>query len=296
MAPSCLQQYLYFDCASICKLPYQTFRIKATLRKLEDLIVCSDNTQRKPSPWSIPFQVAYPSGNADITSLSRLEIGSPTILLSTVQHYINPEDLPETIQIPFRKQFENNFTFGELDYVPLDKGGQAVATRFIDGRHPAERLFWFFRNWNVLDQNRLDILNNDYFDNHVQTGTQLYPTPYGSFYYSIKLNIAGKEREDPYDGSIWNQLVPLAKHEKYSGVGSMMWSLGDTYGTIYPAPREPEGTVNFTTADRPTLHIQLANVTKNTGLAARKTEFRVYVESWNMYEVVNGRGRLGFAS
>ncbi|NBQ70766.1 MAG: hypothetical protein EBU46_18810, partial [Nitrosomonadaceae bacterium] len=285
-------------------LPYQTFRIKATLRKLEDLVVCSNPAIIKPAPWSQPsFQVAYPTGTQTVVPLTRLQIGQPTILLSTVQHYISSEDQAllrsKPIQIPFRKQFENVFTFGELDYIPLDKGGQAVVTRYIDGRHPAERLFWFFRNYNALDQNRLDVMYNDYFDQgaHYPTETQPYTTPYGSFYYSIKLNIAGKEREDPYNGSVWNQLVPFAKQERYSeNIGSMCWSTGDNYGKVYPASRSPEGTVNFSTADRPTLHVQLANIMPNARLSQRKSEFRVIVESWNMYYVADGRGRLGFAS
>jgi hypothetical protein len=286
----------------LCALPYQTFRIKGTLRKLEDLVVCSDPMVRKPAPWNLDlFYVQYPTGIQQITPRSMIEMGQPTILLSTVQHYISSEDqeaLRSTpIHIPFRKQFENRFTFGELDYIPLDKGGQAVATRYIDGRHPTERLFWFFRNSIQADQNRLDVIDNDYFDGHPVTMTQPYPIPYRSFSYGIKLNIAGKEREDLYDGTLWNQLVPVAKHEKYSnGIGSMMWSLGDTYGTVYPAPREPEGTVNFTTADKPTMYIQLVNITSNAWMGQRKAEFRVYVEAWNTYEVTNGRGRIGFAS
>ena len=283
-------------------LPFQSYKIKATLRKLEDLVMCTNDSIRKPAPWTIPsFEIAYPTGTQTIVPLSRLEIGQPTILLSTTQHYILPESQEELratrIEIPFRKQFENRFTFGELDYIPLDKGGQAIATRSIDGRHPAERLFWFFRNSMALEQNRLDVIYNDYFDKNPATATQAFTMPYAGFYYGIKLNIAGKEREDLYDGSIWNQLVPFAKHEKYSeGIGSMMWSLGDTYGTVYPAPREPEGSVNFTTADRPTMYIQLANIVSNPYLDQRKAESRVYVESWNVYEVVNGRGRLRFAN
>ena len=284
-------------------LPYQTFRIKATLRKLEDLVVCSNPSTVKPAPWSVPsFQVAYPTGSQTVVPLTLIQMGQPTILLSTVQHYISPENQAilrsKPIQIPFRKQFENIFTFGELDYIPLDKGGQAVVTRFIDGRHPAERIFWFFRNYNALDQNRLDYMDNNYFDNaQYPSETQPYTTPYGLFYYNIKLNIAGKEREDNYDGSVWNQLTPFAKHERYSqGIGSMTWSTGDNYGKVYPAVRSPEGTVNFSTADRPTLHIQLANIARNMRFGQRKSEFRVYVESWNMYHVADGRGRLGFAS
>ena len=286
-------------------LPSQTFRIKGTLRKLEDLVVSSDPLTRKPAPWAMPeFVIAYPNGPVTFAPKPFLDIGQPTILLSTVQHYISLEEGEEVrsaaIQIPFRKQFENQFSFGELDYIPLDKGGQAVATRYIDGRHPAERLFWFFRNSTLVEQNRLDVFYNDYFQYKPVSETQAYTS---EFYYGIKLNIAGKEREDLYGASLWNHIVPVAKHENVSfemgmgkGIGSMMWSLGDTYGTVYPAPRNPEGTVNFTTADRPTMYIQLANIMPNLYLAARKAEMRVYVDSWNVYEVVNGRGRLMFAN
>ena len=286
-------------------LPSQTFRIKGTLRKLEDLVVSSDPLTRKPAPWAMPeFVIAYPNGPVTFAPKPFLDIGQPTILLSTVQHYISLEEGEEVrsaaIQIPFRKQFENQFSFGELDYIPLDKGGQAVATRYIDGRHPAERLFWFFRNSTLVEQNRLDVFYNDYFQYKPVSETQAYTS---EFYYGIKLNIAGKEREDLYGASLWNHIVPVAKHENIpfemgmgKGIGSMMWSLGDTYGTVYPAPRNPEGTVNFTTADRPTMYIQLANIMPNLYLAARKAEMRVYVDSWNVYEVVNGRGRLMFAN
>jgi hypothetical protein len=58
----------------------------------------------------------------------------------------------------------------------------------------------------------------------------------------------------------------------------------------------PEGTVNFTTADRPTLHINLRNVFPVAVLGQRKTEFRVFTEGWAIYEIERGRGRLMFAN
>jgi hypothetical protein len=65
---------------------------------------------------------------------------------------------------------------------------------------------------------------------------------------------------------------------------------------IYPAPRQPEGTVNFTTADRPTLYLELANIRKNNILGQRRAEFRVFTEGWNVYDVREGRGRLLFSN
>jgi hypothetical protein len=287
-------------------MAWQTFRIKATLRRLEDLVVCSDELITKPNiaPWRVPL-FKYTDENGQLIEFQPkplADIGNPTILLATIQHYVPPrvqEELRSTpIQIPFRRQYENNFTFGELDYISLDKGGTAAVTRRLDGRHPTERIFWFFRTQNALDRNRLDNFINDYFNGHQPTATQPYTVPYGAFYYRIKLVIAGRDRENLHEPLVWQELTQLVKDEKANGlgIGEMKWSTGDNYGTIYPAPRQPEGTVNFTTADRPTLYLELANIDVNPNLAQRKSEFRVFTEGWNVYDVREGRGRMLFAN
>ena len=227
------------------------------------------------------------------------DIGNPTILLSTIQHYvpqhIQQELRSKLIQIPFRRQFENNFTFGELDYVSLDNGGVSIVTRRLDGRHPTEKIFWFFRNQNAIDRNKLDDFYNDYYD--FNTAVQPFTEPYGNYYYNMKLVIAGKDRENMHEPFVLQGISQLAKDEKGSGlhIGEMKWTTGEKFGTIYPCSRQPEGTINFTTADRPTLHIQLANIRPNI-LGQRKSEFRVFTESWNVYEIQEGRGRLLFAN
>jgi hypothetical protein len=289
-------------------MAWQKFRIKATLRKLEDLVVCSDSIITKLNtafyPWTAgQLQYTFDDGSVNTFSpIALADIGQPTILLSTVQHYLPPRAQEEVrsaaIQIPFRRQFENNFTFGELDYISLDKGGTSAVTRRLDGRHPTERIFWFFRTQNALDRNRLDDFYNDYFDSNPPTANQPYTVNRGAFFYTMKLIIAGKDRENSHEPFLWEDICQLVKDEKASGlgIGEMRWSTGDNYGTIYPAPRQPEGTVNFTTADRPTLYLELANILSNPWLAQRKSEFRVFTEGWNVYDVREGRGRLLFAS
>jgi hypothetical protein len=287
-------------------MSWQKFRIKATLRKLEDLIVCSDPLIDKQNPAFYPWNVAqfqYQDGNGNSNTFEPIrQIGNPTILLSTIQHYVPPrvqEELRSTpIQIPFRRQFENDFTFGELDYIPLDKGGTAAVTRRLDGRHPTERIFWFFRTQNALDRNRLDDFHNNYFEVNPPTATQPYPIYPGAFFYNMKLVIAGRDRENLHEPFVWENLSQLVKDEKASGlgIGEMRWSCGEKYGTIYPAPKQPGGTINFTTADRPTLYLELANITTNPWLAQRRSEFRVFTEGWDVYDVREGRGRLLFAN
>jgi hypothetical protein len=261
-------------------------------------------------PWNVPsFTYNYDEGGTNtFTPIPLIDIPNPTILLSTVQHYVPPkvqEELRSTpIQIPFRRQFENNFTFGELDYIPLDKGGTAAVTRRLDGRHPTEKIFWFFRTQNALDRNQLDNFYNDYFDLpssfvlNYPRDTQPYTIYPGAFYYSLKLIIAGRDRENLHEPFLWQNICQLVKDEKASGlgIGEMKWSTGDNYGVIYPAPRQPEGTVNFTTADRPTIYLELANITGNINDGKRKSEFRVFTEGWDVYDVREGRARLLFAS
>jgi hypothetical protein len=58
----------------------------------------------------------------------------------------------------------------------------------------------------------------------------------------------------------------------------------------------PEGAVNFTTADRPTLWLQLNDVPPQIISGQRKVDLRVVMESWNVYEIQEGRGRMLFAN
>ncbi len=281
---------------------HQTYRIKATLRKLEDLVVAINNVTRvydlneKPTPWNQGnlYYTGLDGTPLSFKPLSLIEIGQPTILLSTIQQYVPPTVQAElrssVITIPFRRQFENIFTFGELDYKPLDSGGTAIVTRRLDGRHPTERLLFFFRNFTALMQNQLDNFVNDKL---IPGGNEIY----NQFYSEIKLIIAGKDREEWWGPDVWDTLNSFCKEERDTGynIGTMKWSLGEKYGTEYPAPREPEGTVNFTTADRPTLHINLNNI--NPGYSnLRQSEMRVLTEGWAIYEFREGRGRLMFAN
>jgi hypothetical protein len=291
-------------------MTWQTLRLRVTLRKAEELVVCSDDGVFHPAPWSVPLmQYTMTDGvtTGTFTPLSLSAMGAPTVLLSTVQRYVTPEAQQEMrgmrFEIPFRRLFENRFTFGELDYVSLDKGGVSAVTRRLEGRHPTERLFWFFRLKEAVDKGRLDDWTNSYFGDHPTTETQPLTWPYGGFYYQVKLLIAGRDRERLESGEVWDISVPWAKAERVtgagtSGLGIMDWGLGDRMGTPYPAVggRVPTGTVNFTTADRPTLYIELANVPVHPMMAQRVTEMRAWSEAWDVYVVEEGRGRVLFAA
>jgi phage gp29-like protein len=114
----------------------------------------------------------------------------------------------------------------------------------------------------------------------------------------MKLIIAGRDREFLQSSMVWQDMMAYAKDEIESGYNfsEMRWNLGDVYSMPRPFVRSPNGSVNFTTADRPTLYFQLNNVPKQTITQHRRTELRVFMEGWNVYEIEQGRGRLRFAN
>jgi hypothetical protein len=277
----------------ICGINSQALRLKCRLRRLEDLVVdLADNF--KPQPWNVR-EFRYEDSNGQLIIFQPIplnKIGQPTILLETTQAYLTPDVRNEIIdqprQILFRQVFENIFTIGELDYAPFDRGAITVScVRRLDGRHPTEELIWFFRSQNSLDRNQLTNFNNGI-------------DPSGSFYESIKLVTAGQDREGYWSSYIWEDVEEAMKHGDDSGlrIGSMNWSLGRLverqWGTS--GPRQPEGTINMTTAYRPDLHINITPTSPSVLLNRRNTEMRVYAVGWNTYEIGNGRGRLLYAN
>lgn len=283
----------------LCCATNQNFRFRIKLRSLQDLVVGVDASGipiSNPQPWTRPYFQYIQDGQltpTTFTPISLTSIGQPTILLETSQAYVPieiKEDLrDEHLSIPFRRQFENIFTMGPLDYKPFDVGNGVedrlvAVTRRLDARHPCERLVFFFRGQDCIGTHRLDNFVNS-------IGTRG-----GQFYNNMKLIIAGQDREYIFDSLVWQNLNAHAKDDRDTGlnIGEMKWSLGDVYERVKPAPRQPEGTINFTTADRPTLYIELQDVL--IGDIGKRTEMRVFMEGWGVYEFMEGRGRMVYAN
>lgn len=72
----------------------------------------------------------------------------------------------------------------------------------------------------------------------------------------------------------------------------MAWDLGDLRGRLAPFSRMPEGAVNFSTADRPTMYFDLASAPDDPKKGGPSTEFTVIVDTWAVYSIENNRGSL----
>jgi hypothetical protein len=73
----------------------------------------------------------------------------------------------------------------------------------------------------------------------------------------------------------------------------MNWTRG---WKIEGGKREPTGGINFTTADRPMLSITLNDVAVDPVLGYKQVHMFSCCESWAIYKIRNGRGRLEYAN
>ena len=266
---------------SLC-LPNQSYKVRVYLRKLEDLVEASDGRE-KPAPWgsSLRLQSQREGAFSEFTTLDRLKIDTPTIYLETRHIYTNEDTRlglrSSSLDIPFERIYENIFAQGPLDYA----AATPFLTRVLDATHPCSRIILAFRSFADLRANRLWKLQSD--------------SATGDYYSGLKLLIAGRDRTQFWDSLIWNNLDNHAKEERDSGMrlATINFGYGEKKGVRAPSyNRQPDGTINFSTADKPTLFMQLTDIVNGT----KRSELRVIVETWAVFSVSDGRGGLKFGN
>ena len=282
-----------FGCQSLddggfpsCCIPQQQYRIRCFLRKLEDLVEASDGRAR-PAPWGSSGWLMKSSALGPVSTFSTLpfqDIQTPSILLETRHIYTDAETRlglqAQRNEIPFERVYENIFTQNQYDYAPIERGAVASITRRLDATHPAARIVNFFRSQKAIQANQLWNISNDISG--------------GEFYNNLKLVIAGKDRETLFSPLVWRYLVALAKEERDSGLpfAIMNWTVGDVRSRRQPFARQPEGSVNFTTADRPTLYIELNDIL----VGAKNSVLHSIVETWGCMITEQYRATLLFGN
>jgi hypothetical protein len=264
-----------------CAMKQQKFRLKLTLRTLEDCVECSDDSVVHPAPWSEPtFQITDRSGGSIMTfkPLSREIIGKPILTLETRHVYMDTESRAkyeaERHEIPYSLLYENTYTFS---------GAFAIrVVKEIDAEHPASRMFWYIRTWDNLYRNRRWATSDD-------------RNPY---YGSATFLIAGRDREAAAAPILWNMLVPFAKEERDPGfsLGEMNWDLGPGIGRAAPHVPVPEGSINFSTAEKPAFSIFLRYPNLASIFDTKTVELNLVVNSWVLYTIEDNRGFVAFSN
>ena len=276
----------------LCGLRDQPFRLRLTLRSLEQLIESTYSinyndvdkySQLGITPWNHSFTQG---GGPSIPAVPRALIKQPTLTLRTKQLYLSNEDRAklamETIEIPYIRYFDNVFNINHLDYVSVQNGAVATIVRYLDASYTVERIVIFFRNQGDIVLNRPWKFTND-------------TSPDGQYYTNIQLTIAGKIREEAWPPSIWQTVVGHAKEDRTvsNGVAILNWTRG---WRIEDSVRVPTGGINFTTADRPMLSIGLNDVGISPSLGYKQVFINSSCESWAIYKIRNRRGGLEYAN
>ena len=250
------------------------YKLRCKLRRLEDLIESSDG-RMKPFPWNRKFkQVFQDDSVSTFNTIKKEEMPPLDIRLETEQVYL-PSEYQEELKnkkqkVVFYRHWENTFTQTNVDYIGVLSGGTSAVKRLLDGCHPSGRLLWFFRSRKAINANQLWKIN---------TGL-----PYDSYYNRVGLQIAGKDRELLRSPLVWRDITNFAKEEidTSSEMNTMNWGLGSIAPLRFSS--QPTGSINFTTADRPTLYIELAVPDDEN------TELKVIVEGWARFDT-DGTGR-----
>lgn len=222
------------------------------------------------------------------TALQRTQMASPTLQLETRHSYVDGETQlalrSNTLEIPYLRPYENTYVISPAEYAPIVKGVPAYITRRVDAQHPASRLLWYSRTQNDLRANRRWKFTNDVGSNE--------------YYTAQSLIIASRDRETSFTPYVWNLLTHHAKEDRDPGygIGEMSWDLGDIRGRRAPWDRQPEGTINFTTADRPTLYTSLSLAPNDTILGSPATEMTAVVDTWGLYSIEEDRGILKYGN
>jgi hypothetical protein len=261
--------------------------MRLVLRALEDCVECSDDTVLRPTPWTeSAFTVTLPNATTtSVTPIARELIAKPVLQLESRHIYADPESRAalesKRHEIPYSLLYENTFTFGGLDFGTSTALAPSL-TRDIDARHPASRIFWFLRTRDDLRRNRRWATSG----------------PGGPYYQNISLISASRDRETLFPPLIWNTLSLYAKEDKSPGftVGEMNWDIGTYTGVSSNRDRVPEGSVNFSTADKPVVYIEVLPPVAPQLFTTGVLEMLFVVESWSLYTIEEGRGALRYGN
>lgn len=269
----------------------QRYRIRIYLRNMEDVVVASDG-RLCPSPWNMPLRIqATASGPIDSsqTTLARTAMKHIDMSLESTQIYV-PADVQvflkaQTLRFPFQTvQFQ--------EFAIEDNQLTAAAPPFsINFQFPMKVDF-------IGSVDRLLLGCRSEASTLAGQRTYLRPAPGLStrFIQSIRLNIANIDRIRLFDVSAFREVANYWKDCRM-GLDLVDNTLPQEVYTISFGgfdSGEPAGTLNLTRAVLPTMYLTLAPTAYDVRNISRKASALLYAESWNIFEIQGGKGKMLF--
>lgn len=258
------------------------YRIRIHFRKLEDVVVASDGRLR-PEPWGErPLRVQATRDGPVVDTfktLRREAMRSLGVSLECTYMYVGADVITflksQTLRIPFKTVQHHTYTIDDTQLTaaairPADTFGMSLPIHFVGS---VERMLVGFRSEACTMAGQRSVLVSP------------AQTP---FIRSMRLTIANIDRIKSWAPDVFHDVAAYWKHARRNP--NEIYTL--TFGGADPA--RPVGTLNFTRASLPVLYLTLNAIPYDVRTISRTTYAIVYAESWNVYEISGGKGRLMF--
>jgi len=274
----------------VTALRNQRFRIRVYIKKLEEVIEASDG-RLYPKPWGQTFQqkTSPNSEPMQFQTLQRNQILAPIMTLETTQVYI-PRDSQEflrktVISVPFQEVQQCAFTIEDVKWLPVVNTNVTVTLPLpLDFIGSTSRI-------TVGAQTEASIYSGQLY----QTNPPKGGAP--NFLQNLRLNMGTLDRINQWSTTILRDVSNYYKSYKESrdpyDKATNIYTL--TFGPKERETYRPIGTFNLSRSLQATLYVDLAPIAADPRLNSRKSFIVVYGESWNIFEIKDGSGKVLFA-
>ncbi len=270
----------------------QRFRVRLTLRALEDLVVCSDLTVAKPKPWLVPqFSYQISEGTGTFSPLALHELDPPSITIEMTQVYLSNDDREALAKanflIPYRRYISyNHFNFGPATYASLDAVPPVAPAAVVnyDGIYHVDRILHAVRSARSLEANRRTAYNN--------------VTVSGEFYIAGLQSAYGSTvRDRTWGPLVLNKLTQHAHAEYASASQFLIQENGFKPSYTRRAPSQtyaPPAGLNYSEAVEPNVRVVLNDIERDYYNNWKVAAYDMVLCATAYYAVEQGRGGLAF--
>ena len=240
-------------------LQYHEVKIILTFRKLDELIISSENTIEPASLINVKLWADYIYLDTD--ERRRMAQVSHEYLIEQVQH--NGDQT-------------------------LTGSRERIKMTF---NHPVKELIWFVRHDTIEEENQWSNYTNLLAEteaagapdkNHRNPNDSMNPVT------EAKLLLNGQDRFSARSGDYFNLVQPYQHHTRIpESPGLNVYSFG-----LHPEAHQPSGTVNMSRIDVAELQLTLAF----EGEADNRSKLYVYATNYNVLRIMSGMGGLAYSN
>lgn len=282
-------QRLFDPGLPLIALKSQRFRLRILLRPLESIIEASDGRMR-PHPWNIPLRIQKTRDgpiDTSVISLKKTEMTPLTVALEHTVVYL-PADVQQWFKIqsfafPFVTAQSQSFTIedNQLAAAAYSPALQLTLPFPVDFIGSSPRILVAIRSEasTLAGQRDVFVASNG--------------APY---IRNARFNVANIDRIRLFELPVFREVTAYWKNKRMALDQNNTQMPHEVYTFSFAGmdSPHPEGTFHFTRASLPTLFLTLNNVPYDVRNKSRKAFVLVYLESWNIFSIKHGIGKILF--